>query len=514
MSSRFDPTQFTHEFRRCVSQMQWHCWLGPLPFLDISFAHAQRIVDLTTFGRSGQVNSRLCDNTIGFGHSDQLNGIECGQCNANCMWIGQANVFAGRSHQTTADVSGIFPACHHSRAPIQCRILVGCANRFVQRRNHIVMLVSLTVVQHVRPLWKRERKYHINSGDFEINQRRVSLTLIPSWMEDNFIHFKSCTFSQFSLSIIDSMASCRLFNAMRASPSQISASHFNDDSSTAILKQQNGLVAIEDRYLRRATRLTSVNSRVHSMMHLDCYCWVGPLRILSTTGGESRIYFQRSISPERWLGSGSAAPNSSWTMDFLSSHQSTWLFRFQRAARKCPGKSERLPSTQGQGKQKMGTNLLQFIEAMYFVHEKDCLSIEFLFVFCHGHRLLHIVDTDHCGRQFHKSYVLRGLASIGDDIGQRCLRIENWNFILILGGIKSNIPPFRRQVDPTESYWASHFCPISFAKLYSFPWHGSGRCNHRWFRAASSQPVEWFCRYFSLSWSPLPPVFSYRWFWH
>lgn len=65
--------------------------------------------------------------------------------------------------------------------------------------------------------------------------------------------------------------------------------------------------------------------------------------------------------------------------------------------------------------------LLQFVETMYFVHEQNGLSIEFLLIFCHGHGLFDIIHTDHCRRQLHKPHILRCLASIGNDIGQRCL---------------------------------------------------------------------------------------------
>lgn len=49
----------------------------------------------------------------------------------------------------------------------------------------------------------------------------------------------SCTLSQFSLSPIASIASCRLLSAIRASPSAISANHLSDDSSIAILRKSS-----------------------------------------------------------------------------------------------------------------------------------------------------------------------------------------------------------------------------------------------------------------------------------
>lgn len=60
-------------------------------------------------------------------------------------------------------------------------------------------------------------------------------TLMPSLIELNGINFKLCLYSPLLLSCNDSMANWRLFKAMRASPSQISANHFIEDSSTATL---------------------------------------------------------------------------------------------------------------------------------------------------------------------------------------------------------------------------------------------------------------------------------------
>lgn len=64
---------------------------------------------------------------------------------------------------------------------------------------------------------------------------RAIFTLMPSLIELSGMNFNLNFVSPSVCSSNDSIANCKLFNAMRASPSQISANHFIDDSSTPTL---------------------------------------------------------------------------------------------------------------------------------------------------------------------------------------------------------------------------------------------------------------------------------------
>lgn len=170
------------------------------------------------------------------------------------------DIFASRSHKSTNDVSWILATEHHARTPIQSGIIVGRSNRLMKCWYHIVMLISLSVVQHVWALEKINNDYFLSNrrkirnvqGKSEqwidvwhryVNGNCVALTLMPSWIELNGMNFKlNFLSSSLLLSCRDSMANCKLFNAIRASPSHISANHFIDDSSTPTLeKEKNSL---------------------------------------------------------------------------------------------------------------------------------------------------------------------------------------------------------------------------------------------------------------------------------
>ncbi len=86
--------------------------------------------------------------------------------------IGQADIFHRRAHQTAGDIERLLTARQHARQPVKRCIRIGTADRFMQRRDDVVMLLPRLVVERHAPLHHIhqpggiERLDDLQAGDF------------------------------------------------------------------------------------------------------------------------------------------------------------------------------------------------------------------------------------------------------------------------------------------------------------------------------------------------------------
>lgn len=112
---------------------------------------------------------------------------------------------------------------------------------------------------------------------------------------------------------------------------------------------------------------------------------------------------------------------------------------------------------------------------MDFVHKQNGFPIEFALILGNLHSLFHLIHTDHRGRQFHESRILRCLASICDYIGQCGLSNEGRKGMLCVL-VAENV---RQQTLPTPGGPHRIMLGVSFLS--------------RIFRRIASLPITWLC---------------------
>ena len=88
----------------------------------------------------------------GLRHPQQLHCLGCCDTGTEHAGRSHSDVLAGQDHQPTCDEPRILPRLQHSRQVVQGRINIGAPHGFDESGDHIVVLVTISVVAHSSPI--------------------------------------------------------------------------------------------------------------------------------------------------------------------------------------------------------------------------------------------------------------------------------------------------------------------------------------------------------------------------
>ena len=146
----FSVSQSFHQLRRGIAKLQRDrivCRLEDIVACLLE-AHVQRIA----LGREGKIDGGLRQRHIAFRQTNNIHRLPGRDGDPQSLWIGKPNIFGGDADQPPSQEPRIFSGLDHPRQPIERRIGIGIANRFVKRGNQVVVLFSGTVVRKALPL--------------------------------------------------------------------------------------------------------------------------------------------------------------------------------------------------------------------------------------------------------------------------------------------------------------------------------------------------------------------------
>ena len=103
-------------------------------------------IDGVRFRSQGDVDKRLRDRQFALGAAKPFEGFPALKADRLRLRIGKADIFDRHPGNSARKVTGIFARIQHPRKPVKCRVRVGAAHRFVQRRDQIVMRITGFVV--------------------------------------------------------------------------------------------------------------------------------------------------------------------------------------------------------------------------------------------------------------------------------------------------------------------------------------------------------------------------------
>ena len=122
------------------------------------------------------------------GHPNEMARLIDGRGDFNRPAVGHSNVLAGKADEAPRNVEGVLAALQHAGQPVDCSVGVAVAHGFVQRRNEIVVLFSVLIVeqrlfrkallQDFRPDHHTSRSsFAVQHGHFQGVQRRARIAV-------------------------------------------------------------------------------------------------------------------------------------------------------------------------------------------------------------------------------------------------------------------------------------------------------------------------------------------------
>ena len=81
------------------------------------------------------------------GHADEVARLISRDGKLQSARIGKSHILARKAHDAPRDIQGIFARFQHACEPVNRSVGIGISHRLVERRNQIVMLLSLLVVE-------------------------------------------------------------------------------------------------------------------------------------------------------------------------------------------------------------------------------------------------------------------------------------------------------------------------------------------------------------------------------
>ena len=111
-------------------------------FLQIFVHGAVAGVERVRFRRERQIHRRLRQRQVALGRPDEIERLLGGERHRQRAGLGQADIFAGHAHHAPREVERVFARFEHARQPIERRVGIGIAHRFVQRGNEVEMLLA------------------------------------------------------------------------------------------------------------------------------------------------------------------------------------------------------------------------------------------------------------------------------------------------------------------------------------------------------------------------------------
>ena len=88
---------------------------------------------------------------VGLGHPEKVRGVLGGERDLERARIGVADVLGGEADQAPRDVERILAGLEHAREPVDAGVGVAVPDRFVQRRDDVVVLLAGLVVEQGAP---------------------------------------------------------------------------------------------------------------------------------------------------------------------------------------------------------------------------------------------------------------------------------------------------------------------------------------------------------------------------
>ena len=134
-----------HETRGRVAEMQGH-GLGGL-VLDVLGDLVPGGVDGVRFRSQRQIAGGLGQGELAFGRAEEVIGLLGVERDAQRLRIGIAHVLGGEAHEPPRDVQGILAGLEHAPEPVEGAVGIRVAQRLVEGRDEVVVLLTRLVVE-------------------------------------------------------------------------------------------------------------------------------------------------------------------------------------------------------------------------------------------------------------------------------------------------------------------------------------------------------------------------------
>ena len=136
--------EFLHEFRRRVSNMEWHGILGKIP--HVGGCPAVTGVNGVALLRKGEVDARLGKGQIALRGAEEVEGLHGGNRYDEGLRVCVAHILGSKAGHAPRDVERVLPRLHHPREPVEGRIGIGAPHALVEGAYEIVMHLPFLVV--------------------------------------------------------------------------------------------------------------------------------------------------------------------------------------------------------------------------------------------------------------------------------------------------------------------------------------------------------------------------------
>ena len=134
-----------HEAGRRVADVERHRLGGALA--DVLLGLAERRVDRVRLRRHREVERGLGEGQLAFGRAEEVVGVLGGQRERERGGVGVADVLGGEAHQSAGEVERVLARLEHAGEPVESGVGVGVAERLVERRDQVVVLLAALVVE-------------------------------------------------------------------------------------------------------------------------------------------------------------------------------------------------------------------------------------------------------------------------------------------------------------------------------------------------------------------------------
>ena len=141
----FPVSEIAHKVRRRVANIEGHGLVEHLKSVDLGCLIPD--VDGVRLGSEGHVDDRFGKDCVALRGSDIMGALIRGDGKLQRASVGHPDVFAREAHDAPRDVERILSRLEHPRKPIERGVRVGITHRLMQRRDQVVMLFPILVVE-------------------------------------------------------------------------------------------------------------------------------------------------------------------------------------------------------------------------------------------------------------------------------------------------------------------------------------------------------------------------------
>ena len=108
---------------------------------------AERVIGGVRFRRGREIDHELRHRQLALGRAEPVVGVPGGERLHQRLRVGEADILDRRAGQPAQDIDRVLAAGQHARQPIERRVGVRAAQRFVQRADQVVVAFLLLVVE-------------------------------------------------------------------------------------------------------------------------------------------------------------------------------------------------------------------------------------------------------------------------------------------------------------------------------------------------------------------------------